>query len=135
MRPKDNFPGAEKLHGQRCVPQMRVLMRTSRSGLTASLPEPDLLETAMAVARRRSSASYLLRYRSVSRRGRITHLLHRLLHFSRGHIALVGADGPLVTEGIFNLPVTIAPERVGERHHDLGAGLDRLGDGRVRVID
>src|SRR5205814_9960004 len=44
-------------------------------------------------------------------------------------VLLVGRDRPHVPEGIHDLPVAVAPERVLERHADLRAGRDRAREG------
>jgi hypothetical protein len=38
----------------------------------------------------------------------------------------MGADRPGVTEGVFQLPIAIAPKHVVQRHRDLRARADRL---------
>src|SRR5579864_1081109 len=56
----------------------------------------------------------------------LRHLAHRFLHFLRRHIAFVRSDRPAVPERILQLPVTVAPEHVGDRHRHLGPGRDGL---------
>ena len=63
------------------------------------------------------------------------HLLHRLLHLLRTWIPDVRADRPLMTERVFDLAVTIAPEHVVERHRDLRAGAHRLLEDGIHVLD
>src|SRR5437868_7109183 len=52
------------------------------------------------------------------------HLLHRLLHFLRRHVAYVRRDRPLVPVRVLEHAVPIAPELLLHGHGDLRAGLD-----------
>ena len=60
-------------------------------------------------------------------------LAHRLADLLRCQLQLVGRDRPLVSERVLQHAVAVAPEHVGDRHRDLGAGLDRArGEARRR---
>src|SRR5262245_38515297 len=50
------------------------------------------------------------------------HLLHRLLQFFRTDVSDVSSDRPMVTEWIFELAITIAPDHVFEGHRDFCPG-------------
>lgn len=60
---------------------------------------------------------------------------HRSLDFVRADIADMGGKRPAMTERIFDLAITIAPEHVGDRHGYFCAGFDCARDGGVNVFD
>src|ERR1700736_632429 len=45
------------------------------------------------------------------------------------------ADRPMMTKWVFDLPVTIAPKHLVERHRDFRARAYRLLEGGIRVFD